>query len=66
MKEINKFLYKVIFFILLTFSVNAENKILSIGDSDAKITIKVFSSLTCPHCANFHINIFEKFLILGN
>ena len=22
--------------------------------------MKVFSSLTCPHCANFHINIFEN------
>jgi len=60
MKEVNKFFYKALFFILLTFSVNAENKILNIGDSDAKITIKVFSSLTCPHCANFHKNIFEN------
>ena len=60
MKRINKFFYKILFFILLTFSVNAENKILSIGDSDAKITVKVFSSLTCPHCANFHKNIFEN------
>ena len=60
MKKINKFFYKILFFILLTFSVNAENRILSIGDSDAKITVKVFSSLTCPHCANFHINIYEK------
>jgi len=60
MKEMNKFFYKILFFILLTFSVNAENKILNIGDSDAKITIKVFSSLTCPHCANFHKNIFEN------
>ena len=59
MKEINKFLYKVIFFILLTFSVNAESKILEIGNPDAKITVKVFSSLTCPHCASFHKNIFE-------
>ena len=24
------------------------------------MTIKVFSSLTCPHCANFHTNIYEK------
>ena len=59
MKEINKFLYKVIFFILLTFSVNAETKVLEIGNPDAKITVKVFSSLTCPHCASFHKNIFE-------
>ena len=60
MKKMNKFFYKILFFILLTFSVNAENKILSIGDSEAKITVKVFSSLTCPHCANFHKNIFEN------
>ena len=59
MKEINKFLYKVIFFILLTFSFNAESKVLEIGNPDAKITVKVFSSLTCPHCASFHKNIFE-------
>ena len=60
MKKINKFFYEILFFILLTFSVNAENRILSIGDSDAKITVKVFTSLTCPHCANFHKNIFEN------
>ena len=24
------------------------------------MTIKVFSSLTCPHCANFHNKIFQK------
>ena len=60
MKKINNFIYIALFFFLITFSVNAENKILSIGSNNAKITVKVFSSLTCPHCANFHINIFEK------
>ena len=55
-----KFFYKILFFIFLTFSVNAENKILAAGDPGAKIIIKVFSSLTCPHCANFHKNIFEN------
>tara|TARA_B100001173_G_scaffold96160_1_gene83228 strand:- start:763 stop:1356 length:594 start_codon:yes stop_codon:yes gene_type:complete len=59
MKKINSFLYKIIFFTLLTFSVNAENKVLKIGNPDAKITVKVFSSLTCPHCASFHKNVFE-------
>jgi len=59
MKEINKFFYKALIFILLAFSANAENKILDIGSADAKISVKVFSSLTCPHCANFHKNIFE-------
>ena len=56
----NKFFYNILFFVLLTFSVNAENKILTIGNSDAKINIKVFSSLTCPHCANFHKDIFKN------
>jgi protein-disulfide isomerase len=59
-KKINNFIYVALFFFLITFSVNAENKILSIGSNNAKITVKVFSSLTCPHCANFHKNIFEK------
>jgi len=60
MKEINKFFYKVFIFILLAFPASAENKILGIGDVEAKVVIKVFSSLTCPHCANFHKNVFEN------
>ena len=56
----NKFFYKILFLILFSFSVNAENNFLSMGDSNSKITIKVFSSLTCPHCANFHKNIFKN------
>ncbi len=60
MKEMNKIFYKAFFFILLTFSVNAENKILNIGNTNAEITVKVFSSLTCPHCANLHKNIFKN------
>ena len=59
MKEINKFL-KIIFFFFFFFSTQAESKILSIGNSDAKVTVKVFSSLTCPHCANFHTSIFNN------
>ena len=59
MQEINKLLYNSIFLIFFTFSAQAENKILSVGSADAKVTIKVFSSLTCPHCANFH-TIIEK------
>ena len=59
MKEINKFL-KITLFIFFTSIVTAESKILSIGNSDAKVTVKVFSSLTCPHCANFHNAIFNN------
>jgi protein-disulfide isomerase len=60
MKEINKFFYKTILVIFIFFSEQAESKILSIGSPNAKVTIKVFSSLTCPHCASFHSNIYEK------
>ena len=60
MKEINKFFFKVIFLIFFFLSAQAESKVLSIGSPDAKVTIKVFSSLTCPHCASFHTNVYEK------
>jgi protein-disulfide isomerase len=60
MKEINKFFYKITFLIFFAFSAQAESKVLSIGSPNAEITIKVFSSLTCPHCANFHENVYEK------
>ena len=59
MKEINKLL-KIISFFIILLSVQAEGKIVSIGSPDAKVTVKVFSSLTCPHCADFHTSIFNK------
>ena len=31
-----------------------------LGADNAPVKIKVFSSLTCPHCANFHIKIVSK------
>ena len=60
MRKTNKKFYNIIFLLFITFSLNAESKILSEGKSDAKITIKVFSSLTCPACANFHSKIYYK------
>ena len=60
MEKINKFFLKILLIILLTTNVLAENKILQLGPNGAKISVKVFSSLTCPHCANFHNNIFEN------
>ena len=59
MKEINKIFFRI-FFLIFIFSAQAESKVLSIGSPEAKVTIKVFSSLTCPHCATFHTNIYEK------
>ena len=59
MIEINRFL-KIVILIFLTLIANAESKILGIGSTNAKVTIKVFSSLTCPHCADFHAEIFNN------
>ena len=59
MKEVNKFL-KILVFLFLADFANAESKILSIGNQNAKVTVKVFSSLTCPHCADFHASIFNS------
>ena len=59
MNEVNKFL-KILVFLFLADFANAESKILSIGNQNAKVTVKVFSSLTCPHCAEFHASIFNN------
>ena len=58
MKEVVKIFYKTLFLILVIFSVNVHGKTLSSGDVNAKVTVKVFSSLTCPACANFHSEIY--------
>ena len=58
MKKVVKIFYKTLFLILVIFSVNVHGKILSSGDVNAKVTVKVFSSLTCPACANFHSEIY--------
>ena len=60
MKEIIKILYTSVFLFLIALTLEAKAKILSLGNSDAKVTVKVFSSLTCPHCANFHITVFDE------
>ena len=60
MSEMNKIIFKIFLILFTFFSFHAESKILSIGNSDAKVTVKVFSSLTCPHCADFHISIYEN------
>ena len=59
MKKIILFL---IVFLFQTSNIGAEStkkiKRILVGNKDAKITIIAYESLTCSHCANFHINIF--------
>jgi len=53
-----------IIFLFQTLSINADSsdkiKRIVVGNQDAKITIITYESLTCSHCANFHINIFPE------
>ena len=58
--------YFTIFFLTISFLSNVNSNALGIdkkvyaGNKDAKVTVKVFSSLTCPYCADFHKNVFIK------
>ena len=54
----------LIYFIFCSISfgedINIKNNLIAIGNENAPIKIKVFSSLTCPHCADFHIKVVPK------
>ncbi len=43
-----------------SIEVSGEIKRISVGNKDAKITIIAYESLTCSHCANFHIDVFPQ------
>ena len=52
--------FTLIFFCTIS-SINAEEiKRIFVGNEDAKITIIAFESLTCSHCANFHIDVYPQ------
>jgi protein-disulfide isomerase len=57
------FLIKIILFYFILslkcFSDNSEtnSNLIVLGQDKAIIKIKIFSSLTCPHCANFHTEV---------
>ena len=60
MKEINKIFYKILLIIFIIFSINSKSLAMVEGKTDAKVVVKVFSSLTCPACANWHSKIFNQ------
>ena len=59
-----KKIVSILFIILVGFTTNlfAEDsqsiKRISVGEKNAKITIIVYESLTCGHCADFHKNVY--------
>jgi protein-disulfide isomerase len=60
------FLIKIIFFFFIfslkSYSDNLKinDDLVTLGNDKANIKIKIFSSFTCPHCANFHFNIVSQ------
>ncbi len=54
----------IIFFILNIIHTYADSsgdiQRIIVGNKNAKITILAYESLTCNHCANFHINIYPE------
>ena len=60
------FIIKIILIYLFLCSKSYSDNIatntssVSLGQDKAPVKIKIFSSLTCPHCANFHINVVPK------
>ena len=59
-----KKIYLIFFFLFFSLETNATtdyNKYeIKEGNENAKVKIFVFESLTCPHCADFHKNIYPS------
>ena len=58
----------ILIFFLITCSVKAENHVVTYGTKSkgTKINIKIYSSLTCPYCAELHVkflpNLIKKYV----
>ena len=56
-----KILLKALFIFIISISnLFGEIKPIIDGNRDAKISLIIFESLTCSHCASFHKNIYPK------
>ena len=59
-----KLIIFLIIFLTHISNINAENsgeiKRIVVGNKNAKITIITYESLTCSHCADFHINVYPE------
>jgi len=55
-----KLLLLLVLFFSSAININAEPIRIVSGNLDAKITIIVYESLTCSHCADFHKNVYPQ------
>jgi protein-disulfide isomerase len=56
LKIIKNTFFLSLFFLFMNCDQSSQSK----NNSNNMITVKVFSSLTCPHCADFHGKIYEE------
>jgi protein-disulfide isomerase len=57
---VTKILAIFCFLIICSLSYGQNKDEIFIGNKNAKVEIKIYSSFTCPHCANFHKNTYPK------
>ena len=61
--EMMRIIYNTLLIFFLSLSVQAQDfSNLSFGNSSAKVKLKIYSSLTCPYCAEFHMKTLPKLL----
>ena len=53
-------IFSIIFFYFEAVSADTKIKSLTEGNVDAKVSIIVYESLTCGHCADFHKEVYPK------
>tara|TARA_B110000438_G_scaffold296010_1_gene340012 strand:+ start:1158 stop:1781 length:624 start_codon:yes stop_codon:yes gene_type:complete len=54
------FIYFVLCIKSYSDNIDLKDELIVLGENNAPVKIKIFSSLTCPHCANFHFKIVPK------
>jgi len=56
------FLYSALFIVSTKLALSSEIKLFThtVGNKNAKISVKEYFSLTCGHCANFHLKTYPK------
>ena len=54
----------ILFFLIFTnsYSYAQNTDEIFVGNENAKVKIKIYSSYTCPHCANFHNSVYPKLI----
>ena len=61
--EMMRIVYNTLLIFFLSLGAQAQDfSNLSFGNSSAKVKLKIYSSLTCPYCAEFHMKTLPKLL----